>query len=71
IDFIGNTRDCKLKDVEGFWREVGGGGCNVGCSRRKLGGEGEMIRELGEDGLGDVMVERLEDLGVGREYLKG
>ncbi|MBN6203961.1 carbohydrate kinase [Staphylococcus saprophyticus] len=70
IDFIPNTTDSKLKDVEGFSRQVGGAPCNVACTTTKLGGQAEMITQLGEDAFGDLIVETLEDLGVGTQYLK-
>ena len=70
IDFIPNTTDSKLKDVEGFSRQVGGAPCNVACTTTKLGGQAEMITQLGEDAFGDLIVETLEDFGVGTQYLK-
>lgn len=70
IDFIPNTTDSKLKDVEGFSRQVGGAPCNVACTTTKLGGKAEMITQLGNDAFGDLIVETLENLDVGTQYLK-
>ena len=39
IDFIPNTTDSKLKDVETFSRQVGGAPCNVASTVQKLGGQ--------------------------------
>lgn len=70
IDFIPHTTDSKLKDVEGFSRQVGGAPCNVACTTTKLGGQAEMITQLGDDAFGDLIVETLENMGVGTQYLK-
>lgn len=70
IDFIPNTTDTKLKDVEGFSRQVGGAPCNVACTTSKLGGQAEMITQLGQDAFGDLIVETIEDIGVGTQYIK-
>ena len=68
IDFIPNTTDSKLKDVEGFSRQVGGAPCNVACTTTKLGGKAEMITQLGNDAFGDLIVETLENLDVGTVF---
>lgn len=70
IDFIPNTTDSKLKDVEGFSRQVGGAPCNVACTTTKLGGNAEMITQLGDDAFGDLIVETIEAIGVKTNYLK-
>ena len=70
IDFIPNTTDSKLKDVEGFSRQVGGAPCNVACTATKLGGNAEMITQLGDDAFGDLIVETIETIGVQTSYLK-
>lgn len=69
IDFIPNTTDSKLKDVEKFSRQVGGAPCNVACTATKLGGNAEMITQLGQDAFGDLIVETLENIGVGTQYV--
>lgn len=70
IDFIPNTTDSKLKDVETFSRQVGGAPCNVASTVQKLGGQSEMITQLGQDAFGDIIVETLEDIGVGTSFIK-
>lgn len=70
IDFIPNTTDSKLKDVETFSRQVGGAPCNVASTAQKLGGQSEMITQLGQDAFGDIIVETLENIGVGTSFIK-
>src|SRR5699024_6155550 len=70
IDFIPDTTDSELKDVKGFSRQVGGAPCNVAVAASKLGGRSEMITQLGEDAFGDLIIETLENLSVGTQYIK-
>lgn len=70
IDFIPNVTHSKLKDVEQFSRQVGGAPCNVAATVSKLGGKSEMITQLGNDAFGDIIVETIEQLGVGTQYIK-
>lgn len=70
IDFIPDQKDSKLKDVEGFTRQVGGAPCNVACTTTKLGGQAEMITQLGTDAFGDLIVETIEEIGVKTDYIQ-
>lgn len=70
IDFIPNQKDSKLKDVEGFTRQVGGAPCNVACTTTKLGGQAEMITQLGNDAFGDLIVETISNIGVHTNYIR-
>lgn len=70
IDFIPGTTDTKLKDVETFSRQVGGAPCNVASTVQKLGGHAEMVTQLGNDAFGDIIVETLDDIGVGTSFIR-
>ncbi len=70
IDFIPNQKDSKLKDVEGFTRQVGGAPCNVACTTTKLGGQAAMITQLGNDAFGDLIVETISNIGVSTNYIR-
>ncbi|MGY3480484.1 MULTISPECIES: carbohydrate kinase family protein [Staphylococcus] len=70
IDFIPNQKDSKLKDVEGFTRQVGGAPCNVACTTTKLDGQAEMITQLGNDAFGDLIVETINNIGVHTNYIR-
>lgn len=70
IDFIPNQKDSKLKDVEGFTRQVGGAPCNVACTTTKLGGQAAMITQLGNDAFGDLIVETISNIGVYTNYIR-
>ena len=70
FDFIPHVTHSKLKDVEQFSRQVGGAPCNVAATVSKLGGKSEMITQLGNDAFGDIIVETIEQLDVGTQYIK-
>lgn len=70
IDFMPTVTDTALKDVEQFSRQVGGAPCNVACTVQKLGAQAEMITQLGNDAFGDIIVETLQNIGIGTGYIK-
>lgn len=65
IDFIPEQTGCRLKEVESFSPNVGGAPANVCGVFSKLGGESEMITQLGDDAFGDKIVGELEKYGIG------
>ena len=69
IDFIPHVTNSELKDVEQFSRQVGGAPCNVAATVSKLGGQSEMVTQLGQDAFGDIIVETIERIGVGVDYI--
>ncbi|AKL92332.1 5-dehydro-2-deoxygluconokinase [Staphylococcus capitis subsp. capitis] len=70
IDFIPHVTNSELKDVEQFSRQVGGAPCNVAATVSKLGGHSEMVTQLGHDAFGDIIVETIERIGVGVDYIQ-
>ena len=58
-----------LWDVFEGGRTLGGAPLNVLGHIRKLGGEGCIVSALGDDELGALTRSRLEDLGIGMDYL--
>ncbi len=70
IDFMPTVTNKALKDVEQFSRQVGGAPCNVACTVQKLGGHAEMITQLGNDAFGDIILETINDIGVGTQYIE-
>lgn len=70
IDFIPNVTNSELKDVEQFSRQVGGAPANVASTAQKLGAHAEMVTQLGNDAFGDIIIETLENIGVGVHHIK-
>lgn len=69
IDFIPQTYNKPIKDVTEFQPAVGGAPANVCGAFCKLGGEAELITQLGEDSFGDKIFEELEQFGIGTRYV--
>ena len=70
IDFIPEESGKDLKDVCGFQPKVGGAPANVCGAFVKLGGEGSLITQLGDDPFGDKIVEELTFCGIDCSYIK-
>ena len=70
IDFIPAQAGRKIADVEGFQPAVGGAPANVCAAFVRLGGEAEMLTQLGEDPFGDKIIAEFDKYGVGRTYVK-
>ncbi|MDP4145519.1 MAG: carbohydrate kinase [Bacillota bacterium] len=64
IDFIPHEKGRLLKNVESFLRVPGGAPLNVVSAVCKLGGQGKMITQLGEDAFGDIIIDTVKPLGV-------
>lgn len=69
IDFIPEERQKAMKDVSGFRPAVGGAPANVCGAFCKLGGEAEMITQLGADPFGDKIVEEFQKYGIGTSHV--
>lgn len=64
IDFIPEESGKELKHVCGFEPKVGGAPANVCGAFVKLGGEGALITQLGDDPFGDKIEEELRSCGI-------
>lgn len=70
IDMIPEQVNKGIAEVEKFQPIVGGAPANVCGAFVKLGGEAEMITQLGDDPFGDKIVSEFEAFGIGKEYVK-
>lgn len=70
IDFIPEQSGRGIKDVEGFAPIVGGAPANVCGAFVKLGGQAEMITQLGDDPFGDKIVADFEKNGIGCQFVR-
>ena len=70
IDFIPEQTGCAIKDVDTFQPAVGGAPANVCGAFTKLGGQSEMITQLGTDGFGDKILETFKNAGIGSSFVK-
>jgi len=70
IDMMPENAGCGIADVEAFKPAVGGAPANVCGAFVKLGGNAEMITQLGEDPFGDKIVREFQTHGIGCQYVK-
>lgn len=70
IDMIPEQVNAGIAEVQKFQPIVGGAPANVCGAFVKLGGEAEMITQLGDDPFGDKIVSEFESFGIGKEYVK-
>lgn len=70
IDMIPGQVNVGIKEVETFQPIVGGAPANVCGAFVKLGGEAEMITQLGDDPFGDKIVSEFKRHGIGDTYVK-
>lgn len=68
IDFIPQETGCAIKDVEGFSGKVGGAPLNVCGAYTALGGQSQMITQLGQDPFGDKIQEEAQRYRIGTSY---
>lgn len=69
IDFIPQTHNKPIKQVESFQPVVGGAPANVCGAFTKLGGEAEMITQLGKDPFGDKILDEFDRFGIGIKHV--
>ncbi|MBQ1328054.1 MAG: carbohydrate kinase [Eubacterium sp.] len=65
IDFIPEETGKPIREVSGFKPAPGGAPANVCGAFSKLGGESEMITELGDDPFGDKIIESFKENNIG------
>ena len=70
IDMIPEQVNAGIAEVEKFQPIVGGAPANVCGAFVKLGGEAEMITQLGDDPFGDKIVAEFDAFGIGKQYVK-
>lgn len=69
IDFVPQEKGCPLHEVSHFERVAGGAPANVVTAVSRLGGEGVMISQVGEDAFGTHIMESLKKNGVNTDYV--
>lgn len=70
VDMIPGQVNVGIPEVETFQPIVGGAPANVCGAFVKLGGEAEMITQLGDDPFGNKVVAEFDRFGIGKQYVK-
>lgn len=69
IDFAPSQSGKKIKEVESFLPKTGGAPANVCGAFTRLGGESEMITQLGKDPFGDKILDDFRSHNIGCRYV--
>lgn len=70
VDMIPGQVNVGIPEVETFQPIVGGAPANVCGAFVKLGGEAEMITQLGDDPFGNKVIAEFDRFGIGKKYVK-
>lgn len=64
IDFIGHQKDVLINNTRDYHRYLGGSPTNVAMNSARLGLRSQMVATVGDDGFGEYIFERLNEVGV-------
>ena len=64
IDFIGHQEDTPINKITDYHRYLGGSPTNVAMNAARLGLKSALISTVGQDGLGDYILEKLNSAGI-------
>lgn len=64
IDFIGHQNDVLINNTRDYHRYLGGSPTNVAMNSARLGLKSKMVATVGNDGFGEYIFERLNQVGV-------
>ncbi|TCK67575.1 fructokinase [Winogradskyella wandonensis] len=70
IDFIGHQTDVLINNTRDYHRYLGGSPTNVAMNSARLGLNATMVATVGDDGFGEYIFERLNEVGVNTEPIK-
>ncbi len=70
IDFIGHQNDVLINNTRDYHRYLGGSPTNVAMNSARLGLNSKMVATVGNDGFGEYIFKRLEDVGVQASSVK-
>ncbi|MCH3885047.1 carbohydrate kinase family protein [Tenacibaculum aquimarinum] len=70
VDFIGHQKDALISNTRDYHRYLGGSPTNVAMNSARLGLKSTMISTVGNDGFGQYIFMRLNEVGVGTTNIK-
>lgn len=70
IDFIGHQSGVQINNTRDYHRYLGGSPTNVAMNSARLGLKSVMVATVGDDGFGEYIFERLDEVGVITDYIK-
>ncbi|WP_246067679.1 carbohydrate kinase family protein [Changchengzhania lutea] len=70
VDFIGHQTGVLINNTRDYHRYLGGSPANVAMNSARLGLKSVMVATVGDDGFGDYIFERLNEVGVNTNHIK-
>ena len=70
IDFIGHQSGVLINETKDYHRYLGGSPANVAMNSARLGLDAVMVATVGDDGLGEYILERLGEIRVNTNQIK-
>ena len=70
VDFIGHQEGVKISGTRDYHRYLGGSPTNVAMNSARLGLKSVLVATVGNDGFGEYIFERLEQVGVKTNFIK-
>ncbi len=70
IDFIGHQNDVLINETRDYHRYLGGSPTNVAMNSARLGLKSVMVSSVGNDGFGEYIFKRLNEVGINTQHIK-
>ncbi len=70
VDFIGHQTGVLINNTRDYHRYLGGSPANVAMNSARLGLKSVMVATVGNDGFGEYIFERLNEVGVNTNHVK-
>lgn len=70
IDFIGHQNNVLINETRDYHRYLGGSPANVAMNCKRLGLNSTMVSAVGNDGFGEYVFKRLDEVGINTKHIK-
>lgn len=70
IDFIGHQQNVLINETRDYHRYLGGSTANVAMNSARLGLKSTLVATVGNDGFGEYIFKRFEELGISSKNIK-
>ncbi|MEQ9580574.1 MAG: PfkB family carbohydrate kinase, partial [Arenibacter sp.] len=70
VDFIGHQAGVNINETRDYHRYLGGSPTNVAMNSARLGLKSVLVATVGDDGFGEYIFKRLEEVGVDTNFIK-
>jgi len=70
VDFIGHQNNVLITETRDYHRYLGGSPANVAMNCKRLGLSSTLVSSVGNDGFGEYIFKRLEEIGINTSNVK-